>query len=409
MMNAREQFRRNDWPTLGVELELQLIDAQSLALKSAFFDLLKELPGELHHSIKPEFMQCYVEVSTAVCRTVADVGSDLDRKIRAVEQAADLCDVRLFWAATHPFSRWQDQQITPNERFYKLADLLQETVIRPVTFGLHVHVGVDSGDTGILVMSRLQRYLPVLLALSANSPFWHGRLTGHHAHRIEVLEGFPTGGLPPQLHSWSEYLGLIDQLRTAGFIESHHEVWWDVRPNAENGTIEVRICDMPPDLPGVLGLTALIQCLVQQLAQDVKRGVPQPECHPMIVKQNRWRACRFGMGAELAEAGTLEPVPARRAIEELVERLRPIAADLGCARYLGYVLEMNARPSGSERQMALYEQAGDFAEVMRRLSQESRLGHFHGKPRLLPGRLIGTNGFDRATFGSTAHHGISVS
>src|SRR5205085_5456310 len=129
---------------------------------------------------------------------------------------------------THPFSRWQDQRITPDERYYRLAEQLRETVIRPVTFGLHVHVGVESGDRAVAVCDRLRHHLPVLLALSANSPFWQGRLTGHHAHRIEVLEGIPTGGPPPRLRTWDGYLDLVARLRAAVFIESHRELWWDV-------------------------------------------------------------------------------------------------------------------------------------------------------------------------------------
>jgi glutamate---cysteine ligase / carboxylate-amine ligase len=372
-MDPREQFRRNDWPTLGVEVELQLVDAGSMALRSAIADLLEELPGELHDWVKPEFSQCYVEINTGVCRTVADVGADLDRKIRAVEGAADRCGVGLLWAATHPFSRWRDQEITPNERYYKLADLLGETVVRPVTFGLHVHVGVDTGDKAIRVCDGLQRHLPLLLALSANSPFWHGRPTGHHAHRVELLEGFPTGGLPPRMQSWDEYLRLFGQLKAAGFIESPKELWWDVRPSPEHGTVEVRICDMPPDLPSVLGLTALIQCLVADLSERIARSTTEPDCHPLMVRQNRWRAGRYGPEAVLVDPLTLEAAPARQVAAQLVGRLRPIAERLDCVGHLDHLLDMASGPSGSERQLALYEQTGDLAEVVRRLVKASRL------------------------------------
>jgi glutamate---cysteine ligase / carboxylate-amine ligase len=369
-MLIRDPFHRNDWPTLGVEIELQLVDAETMALRSAIGEVLGSLPEGLRDSVQPEFMQCYVEVTTGVCRTVGEVGDDLAAKVRAVEEAAARHGVRLFWAATHAFSRWRDQQITPRERYYQLADLLRETVVRPVTFGLHVHVGVDSGDAAVRAIGRLRGYLPLLLALSANSPFWHGRWTGHHAHRIEVLEGFPTGGLPPRMHSWDEYTELVGRLRAAGFIATHRELWWDARPNAENGTVEVRICDMPPDLPGVLGLTALIQCLVRRLSRESDPGLDESECDSLIVRQNRWRACRYGLGAELVEPTTLETVPARQAVERLVGQLRGVAADLGCDRHLESVLEMAARPNGSECQLALFERTGDLAEVVRRLVGE---------------------------------------
>jgi carboxylate-amine ligase len=356
-----------------VEIELQLVDARSMGLKSAIGEILAGLPAALHDSVKPEFMQCYVEINTGVCRTVDEVEADLAPKVRAVEREADRHGVRLVWAATHPFSRWREQEITPNDRYYKLAALLQETVVRPVTFGLHVHVGVESGDKAILVSHRIQRHLPVLLAMSANSPFWHGRATGHHAHRIEVLEGFPTGGMMPPLGSWEEYQGLLGQMQSAGFVESHRELWWDVRPSAENGTIEVRICDMPADLPDLLGLTAMIQCLVQSLAEEVDRESIGPEPHPLLLRQNRWRACRFGLEAELVDPATMEGHPARGAAEALVRRLEPMADRLGCRRPLGHALEMTVRPTGSERQLLLYREVGDLAEVVRRMSGRSRL------------------------------------
>jgi carboxylate-amine ligase len=384
------RFRSNRWPTLGVEVELQLVDARSMGLTSAIGEILAGLPEALHESVKPEFMQCYVEINTGVCRTVDEVESDLAPKIRAVEREADRHGVRLVWAATHPFSRWRDQQITPNDRYYKLAALLQETVVRPVTFGLHVHVGVDSGDRAILVSHRIQRFLPVLLAMSANSPFWHGRATGHHAHRIEVLEGFPTGGMMPPLHSWAEYEDLLGQMTAAGFVESHRELWWDVRPNAEHGTIEIRICDMPADLPDLLGLVAMIQCLVLSLSEEVDCASigpdSGPEPHPLLLRQNRWRACRFGLEAELVDPTTMEAQPARGAAEALIRRLEAVADRLGCRRSLGHALGMTVRPTGSERQLLLYREVGDLAEVVRRMSGRSRLSAepagangFHGR------------------------------
>ncbi len=386
---SEPRFRGNRWPTLGVEIELQLVDARSMALKSVIGEILAGLPATLHDSVKPEFMQCYVEINTGVCRTVDEVEADLAPKIRAVEREADRHGVRLVWAATHPFSRWRDQQITPNDRYYKLAALLQETVVRPVTFGLHVHVGVESGDKAILVSHRIQRYLPILLAMSANSPFWHGRATGHHAHRIEVLEGFPTGGMMPPLGSWAEFQDLLGQMQAAGFVESHRELWWDVRPSAENGTIEIRICDMPADLPDLLGLTAMIQCLVQSLSEEVDRESIGSEPHPLLLRQNRWRACRFGLEAELVDPATMDAEPARGAAEAMIRRLEPLADRLGCRRPLGHALEMTVRPTGSERQLLLYREVGDLAEVVRRMSGRSRLSAEPAGPVGVNGRAGG--------------------
>jgi carboxylate-amine ligase len=372
-MNGAEHFRGNPWPTLGVELELQLVDSNTQALRSAIGDLLPHLDESLVGSVKPEFMQCYVEINSDAGRTVSEVAVDLRRKIQAVEQIADRQGVSLFWGATHPFSRWQEQQITPDERYFKLVDLFQETVVRPVTFGLHVHVGVSSGDRAIQISNRIQRHLPTLLALSANSPFWNSRETQHHAHRIELLEVLPTGGLPPLMSSWADYEKLVARLLAARFIESRRDLWWDARPNAANGTLEVRICDMPPDLPSVLGLSALIQCLVHQTAMDIDGGRAMADPHPLMVRQNRWRACRYGLNAELVDLSTLEAVSARTAVKNLVESLRGTAEMLGCTQYLETALQMSTRRNGSELQRAFYRQTGSLRETVRLLSRKSRI------------------------------------
>lgn len=367
------QFRPNSWPTLGIELELQLVDARSLALRSGIEPLLGGLPAALRASVKPEFLQCYVEINSDVCRTVADMRSDLESKVRGVEAAAARQGIWLLWAGTHPFSRWQEQQITPNDRYFRLAELLQETVVRPVTFGLHVHVGVKSGDHAARVIDRLTPHLPLLLALSANSPFWQGRLTGYRSHRVELLECFPTGGLPPRLEGWEEYLALVRQMVAGGFIDSARDLWWDARPNADHGTLEVRLCDMPPDLPSVLGLAALIQCLVHELSEQVDRGEPCLEFHPLLVRQNRWRACRYGLDAVLVDPFTLQSQPVRRLGQSLIERLSGAARALGCRSEFEHVRQMLAAPDGAERQMDDYRRTGSLVEVVRRAIDRGRL------------------------------------
>jgi carboxylate-amine ligase len=335
--------------------------------------VLEALSPDLMQSVKPELMQCYLEINTGICRDVAAVERDLSAKVRAVQQAASRLGLRLFWSGTHPFSVWQDQEVTPNERYQGLIDLLQESARRLVTFGLHVHVGVDSGDKAIMICDRIMSHLPTLLALSANSPFWNGRRTGLHSQRVKVMEGLPTAGLPPLMRNWSEYVWLLNHMVETGFIKTIREIWWDVRPHHNFGTVEVRICDMPPDLPGVLGLTALIQGLVHDLSRaDDRRELPDGD-HSLMIRQNRWRACRYGLGAELVEPDTLKATPARAVAEGLVDRLREVAEELGSARHLERVREMSASPTGADRQLVIYEETGDLAEVVHRMVARSTL------------------------------------
>ncbi|MCA9041864.1 MAG: YbdK family carboxylate-amine ligase, partial [Planctomycetaceae bacterium] len=241
-MNALS-FTSNDYPTLGVEIELQLVESSTLALSNSIEEVLKSLPEEYHQFVKPELMQSYLEINTGVCRTVAEAGNDLRRTLEATEKAIEKLGLKLFWSATHPFSSWREQEITVNDRYYLLVDLMQDIARRLVTFGLHIHVGVDTGDKAIMVGERMLRYLPLLLSLSSNSPFWEGRNTGIHSNRSIIMEGLPTAGLPHLVRNWSEYTWLINHLINTGFINTIREICWDVRPHNNFGTVEIRVCD----------------------------------------------------------------------------------------------------------------------------------------------------------------------
>ena len=338
------RFVSNPRPSLGVEIELNLVDSRTMALRSGASQILSEVPPELESSIKPELLQCYIELNTKVCEDVAEVETDLARKLQVVREIAGRHDLRLFWGGTHPFSPWQDQEVTPNERYHGLIELLQETARRLVTFGLHVHVGVDSGDKAIMICDRILQHLPILLALSVNSPFWQGRNTGLHSQRSKIMETLPTAGLPPLMRNWSEYSWLLNNMIETGFITTIREIWWDVRPHHNFGTVEVRICDMPPNLEDVLGLTALIQCLVYDLSEEIDRGTYQFDCHPFLIRQNKWRACRYGMDAKLVDAATHQAVDARLVVHSLVDRLLARAEELGCTRYLE-IVRSDGRPA----------------------------------------------------------------
>ncbi len=270
-------------------------------------------------------------------------------------------------APTHPFSLWQDQAVSPNERYHSLIDLLQETARRLVTFGLHVHVGVDSGDKAIMICDRIMQHLPTLLALSVNSPFWQGRNTGLHSQRVKVMETLPTAGLPPLMRNWSEYTWLLNHMVQTGFIKTIREIWWDVRPHHNFGTVEVRICDMPPTLEHVLGLTSLIQCLVYDLSQEIDHGTYQYDCHPFMVRQNKWRACRYGMDAKLVDPLTYQAIPARQVVHSLIDRLEGRGEELGCVPYLQVMRELAEQPTGSMRQLKIFEETNNLAEVVRRM------------------------------------------
>ncbi len=366
-------FRTNDYPTLGVELEFGLVDSESMALSSSIEPLLQLLDSGETDCYKPELMQCCVEVNTKVCKTVSDAEADLRGKLVTVQKAADQVGVALWWGATHPFSLWQNQRVTPNERYLNLVELLQEMARRLVTFGLHVHVGVDSGDKAVMICDRIMAHLPTFLALSASSPYWERRDTGLQSHRCKVMEGLPTAGLPTVMRNWSEYVWLVNHMIETGFINTIREIWWDVRPHHNFGTVEIRVCDMPGNLDDVLALAALAQCLVYALSEKIDGGAYIHESHPMMVRQNKWRAARYGNRAMLVNADTHEVRSVKDIVKSLVERLTPIAEQLGCVDYLRHTQVMAERPTWADRQRQILRDTGDMAEIVRRLSSEARV------------------------------------
>ncbi len=361
----RIEFKASKTPSLGVEIELALVDRESGALRSASQALLDALPDLTRGAIKPELMQCYIELNTDVCQSVGQAIDQLRDNLRILRRVADPMGVDLLWSSTHPFSSWQTQKVTENDRYRGLVSLLQDTARQLVTFGLHVHVGVDSGDKAVMICDRMLRYLPMLLAASCNSPFWEARDTGLHSWRTRVMEGLPTAGLPPFMRNWSEYVWLINHLVETGFIQSIREIWWDIRPHHNFGTVEVRICDMPGTLSDCGGWVAMIHCLVKKLSDEIDRGTYQHDCHPMMVRQNKWRAARYGIDAELVDSTTHRLVPARDSIRTLATELMPVAAGLGCEKELRHVLDINDQPTWAHRQREQMARSGSAPELVR--------------------------------------------
>ena len=367
-------FTRNTRPSIGIELELGLVDAQTMALSSSVVELLQVLPESETVCYKPELMQCTVEVITCVCNSVAEADADLRQKLTVAQQAADSLGLRFWWGSTHPFSVWRDQKVTPDERYLDLVNLLQEMARRMVTFGLHVHVGVDSGDKAVMICDRIMQHLPTLLALTCSSPSWENRATGLQSHRSKILEGLPTAGLPTLMRNWSEYVWLVNHMVDTGFINTIREIWWDVRPHHNFGTVEVRVCDMLGNLTDTMSIAALIQCLVTALSAEIDEGTYQHDCHPMMVRQNKWRACRFGTQAQLVDSYTHEVQSLGRIVQRLVHWLRPIAQMLDCADELEHVQAMADGPSWADRQDEILVRTGDRREIVRQLTEASRVG-----------------------------------
>jgi carboxylate-amine ligase len=238
---------------------------------------------------------------------------------------------------------------------------------------LHVHVGVDSGDKAVMICDRIMQHLPTLLALSCNSPFWENRNTGLQSYRSKIMEGLPTAGLPTLMRNWSEFVWLINHMIETGFINTIREIWWDVRPHHKFGTVEVRVCDMPACLDDVLAITAFVQCLVKALSDDIDQGAYQHDCHPMMVRQNKWRASRFGNRAQLVNSYTHEVESVADIVRRLIDRLRPTAEELNCVDFLEAAQDLADRPCAADIQKDILDETGDPAEIVRRMNARSRV------------------------------------
>ena len=371
-------FRSSERASLGVEWELQLVDLQTRQLTSGAVEILQEIRpegAEEHPKAKHELLQSTIEVITGVCTTVAEAKADLAGTVAEVAAAAERRGLGLMCAGTHPITDWQTQQISPKERYLQLVEKMQWLARRLQIFGVHVHVGVRSPDKVIPIVNALTQYVPHFLALSASSPFWVGCDTGLASARSKVFEGMPTAGLPYQLSGWERFEEYMETLISTHAIESVREVWWDIRPHPDFGTVELRICDGLPTLDEIGAVAALSQCLVEQFDTQLDRGYTLPVPASWVLRENKWRAARYGLDADIVvdDKGTVRPV--RQAITDLVEELEPTARRLGCEAELADVHRVLAVGASYQRQRAVAAATdGDLTAVVDSLLAELRDG-----------------------------------
>lgn len=343
--------------TLGVEEELQLVDATTYDLTSRYDEVFGEA-ARSDERIRPELLQSTVEVATQPARTVAEAVSEAGELRRRAHEHAERHGVRVLSAGTHPFSRYEHQDVTEERRYEELVDALQWAVERQLIFGLHVHVGLESAPQAISVANALRTWLPELLALSANSPFWHGRDTGLHSTRSKVFDAMPRSGLPPAFASFEEFELLVDRGVRTGSFEDYTFIWWDLRPHPRLGTIEIRVCDAQTRLESVAVLVALVQSLAATLAERFDRDGPLETQPVTLIAENKWRAVRHGLDAELVDLARDEQRPARDALRELAELATPAARRLGCSDELGLLEPLLERGDGAGEQRAAAAAAG---------------------------------------------------
>ncbi len=355
-------FNRSSGPTIGVELEVQVLDNETLELVPLAPEILKKVPPELKNRIKPEFIQSMVEINTDICSTVAEVEKDLKGTYNTLNNIAEELGATLFLSSIHPFSKSSDQKVSEDFRYKKIMDELQLVGRQFITQGLHVHIGVTDEEEAIQINNNLRIYLPVLLALTTSSPFYESEDTGLMSYRAKLFEALPLAGMPDSLYDWNEYTSLVNLLKKSGMIESVRDIWWDVRPHPDFGTVEVRICDLPCSFRDILTITALIQALVVALAEQFEN----PEPHIQILRSNKWQAARHGLDGFYVDPFFGRRYTMKEAATYLYRHVKPAAEALESTDYLDEVPGIINRSTSASIQKNLYYSNGhDFIGMIK--------------------------------------------
>jgi len=357
-------FAHSDPFSLGVELEFQILDAETLDLVPRAEEMFAILPEIEKAKVAYEFLQSIFEVQTGVCRNIAEVEPDLSYTVQVAEDAAESCGCLLFAAGIHPFARPAAQKVTNNERYLRIMDELQFVGRQFISQGLHVHIGMPDRNTAIRVVDVIQGYLPLLLGLSTSSPFFGGEDTGFSSYRTKLFEALPLAGIADYLGSWESYADEISMLQKAGIIKEIRDLWWDVRPSPYFGTVEIRICDMPSRFADIMALTALIQALAVYIAGSPIAG---ERINPQLLRYNKWQACRHGFEGGFCDpfhilSGTQQSVS--WSVTQLLQLLEPVMQDLGSAKWCENILSIIQRGTSSDRQRHLAAKYGSLEKMI---------------------------------------------
>jgi len=375
----RIDFTSSEPSTLGVEWELALVDQGSGELAPyapAVLADLAHLNDDGPERLTGELLTNTVEVVTGVHRRVSDAVDDLRSTIDHVQASADLLGADLMCAGTHPFSRYADQDVTPDkERYATLIDRTRWWGRQMMIWGVHVHVGIDSRDKVLPILNGLLTWLPHFQALTASSPFWVGEETGYASNRALMFQQLPTAGLPPQFGAWANYEEMVADMTHTGVIDDHSELRWDIRPSPKWGTLETRVFDGISTFEEVGAMAALVQCLVDDMSAKLDEGHEPAQMQPWFVRENKWRAARYGMDAIVILDAAGDERLVTEDLRDLLVDLEPVADRLGCLDQLRGVDTIIERGASYQRQLTVSAQhGGDLRPVVSSLVRELREG-----------------------------------
>ncbi len=361
--------------TIGIEEEFQVIDPQSRELRSHIAEIFEQSQEHMKGRLKTELHQSVVEIGTDICSDIKAARKDVTATRSFLAKLARQNGMRIAAAGTHPFSHWASVGITGgNPRYDKLISDLQMVARANLIFGLHVHIGVEDRETQIRIMNAVRYFLPHVLALSVNSPFWLGRDTGWMSYRCKVFDKFPRTNIPDFFASYGEFEDYVQLLVKTGCVLDGRQIWWDVRPHPIYTTLEYRICDIPMRVDETIAIAALFQAVTAKLWHLLTGNLTFRHYRRSLIMENKWRAARWGIGARLIDFGKEEEVPLPSLTAELLEFVDPVLDELGSRQEVAYALKILEHGTGADRQLKVYRNTGDLRAVMDYVVKETEHG-----------------------------------
>lgn len=372
------EFAPSARSSVGIEWELGLVDLGSGELAPAASRVLEACGGGEDAPVRKEYLQSMIELVSGVHRTVGEAVADVAGRLAEVRSAAASLGVGLIGAGTHPSSRASDQPRFAGPRYDVVAERNGYWGRQMAICGTHVHVGVAHRDLALPITTGLARFYPYLLAVTCSSPYWEGEDTGYASQRTMLFQQLATNGLPYPMTRWSEFEAYADDLIACGMISVPGEIRWDVRPSPRFGTVENRVGDSVPTLAELGCLAALTQCFAEYLARAWEHDRTAESLPPWLVRENKWRAARYGLDADvITPHHSRREVPLREDLAAWLDRLAPVARDLGCAAELAFAGELAEHGASYARQRA---SGGPEAALRLLLDETGRRTPFDGYP-----------------------------
>lgn len=362
--------------SLGIEEEFQLVRRTTGELCSSAQSVLDKGASYLSEKIKPELLQSMLEFVSTVLPDITAARTELYTTRALLSRLAAEEGLALVSAGTHPTAQWIDQERTQSKRYIEMEEEYQDVARSILIFGLHVHVGIEDKEIAIKVMNQVRTWLPQLLAISSNSPFWLARLTGLKSYRSVVWKRFPRSGMPEIFASWQHFDKYVQNLVEMNCIDNGKKIWWDIRPHPFFDTIEFRICDMPATIEDTLALAALCQALTAKLTQLNEAGKDVPQLARDYIDENKWRAMRYGLDAEVIDFVQRRLISMRDSVRELLDFVDNVVDGLGSRREMDYLRALMDDPqgTGADRQIALYKRSGNIEQVCQFLIEQTMQG-----------------------------------